>query len=142
MSTILIVDDEQIIRQLFQKVLEQDGHDVVTADNGQEALAAMQLHAPDLVLLDLNMPVMDGLSFLRLMRRNENWKDTPVVILSALADRQRVLGAGSLGVRDYLVKADFSLPQLRARIRKYLSRETPAPKENTACGANVAALVE
>jgi CheY-like chemotaxis protein len=146
MATILIIDDEPIIRQLFQKVLEHEGHSVLTAGNGREALEVMKHHLPDLLLLDMMMPLMDGMSFLRLMRRNANWAQIPVVIMSALADKQNVCNAGGLGVRDYLLKAGFSLPVLRKRIKKYLEpqpqQQTPEPDAGRMSGAGVAMLVE
>jgi CheY-like chemotaxis protein len=124
MATILIVDDEPIIRQLFQKVLEHEGYTVLTAGNGREALEVMRLELPDLILLDMLMPVMDGITFLRLMRRNIDFADVPVVVMSAVSEKQHIRNAGSLGVRDYLLKAGFSLRMLRGRIAKYLEPQT------------------
>lgn len=120
MATILLVDDELILRQLFQTVLEHEGHTILTAGNGREALERMREQTPDLVLLDMSMPQMDGLTFLRLVRANNEWADVPVVIVSAVADKRQISDAGSLGVRDYLLKAGFSLAVLRSRLGKYL----------------------
>ena len=128
MRTILIVDDEPIIRQLFQTVLGQEGHTTLTATNGKDALRQMNGVKPDLILLDLMMPEMDGMTFLRLIRRNPDWKDIPVMVLSAIADRERIADAGALGVRDYLLKTGFSLAQLRARLAKYLPADPPSDK--------------
>jgi len=132
MATILIVDDEPIIRQLFQKVLEHDGHTIITAGNGREGLEAMRQQVPDLILLDLMMPLMDGISFLRLLRRHPEWSEIPVVVMSAMADKHNISNAGSLGVRDYLLKAGFSLGNLRNRIAKYLE---PVPENQLASAA-------
>jgi CheY-like chemotaxis protein len=132
MATILIIDDEPILRQLFQKVLEHEGHSVMTAGNGREGLEAMRQQVPDLILLDLMMPLMDGMSFLRLLRRHLDWAQVPVVVMSAMADKNNICNAGSLGVRDYLLKAGFSLSKLRGRIGKYLE---PAPTEQLAAAA-------
>ncbi|HEY2585393.1 MAG TPA: response regulator [Tepidisphaeraceae bacterium] len=120
MATILIVDDEPILRQLFQNVLEHDGHLVLTAANGRDALEVMRERVPDLIMLDLLMPTMDGTTFLRLMRRHSDWAHVPVVIMSAVASETHIRNVGALGVKDYLLKAGFSLPALRERIRKYL----------------------
>lgn len=127
MATILIVDDEPILRQLFQTVLEHDGHVVLTAANGRDALAVMRERVPDLIMLDLLMPTMDGTTFLRLMRRHPEWTDVPVVIMSAVANETHIRNVGALGVKDYLLKAGFSLPALRERIRKYVD-PLPAPE--------------
>jgi CheY-like chemotaxis protein len=137
MATILIVDDEPILRQLFQKVLEHDGHSVLTAANGREALEVLRHQVPDLILLDMLMPAMDGTTFLKLMRRHQDWAHVPVVIMSALADECNVRNVAALGVRDYLLKAGFSLPMLRKRIAKYLD---PAAEEADSGDAPVAAM--
>ena len=133
MATILIVDDEPIIRQLFQRVLEHEGHTIITAGNGREGLEAVRLAVPDLILLDLNMPLMDGLTFLRLLRRHEEWSNVPVVVMSAMSDKNNITNAGSLGVRDYLLKAGFSLGNLRTRIAKYLSRSRKTSSRRRRC---------
>jgi CheY-like chemotaxis protein len=130
MATILIVDDEPILRQLFQKVLEHEGHVVLTAANGRDALCVMREQVPDLIMLDMMMPTMDGTTFLRLMRRHPEWARIPVVIMSAVATEANVRNVGALGVKDYLLKGGFSLPALRARIRKYLE-PIPAASDAT-----------
>jgi len=134
MATILIVDDEPIIRQLFQKVLEHEGHTVIAAGNGREALDVMREQVPDLILLDLNMPLMDGISFLRLLRRHMDWSKVPVVVMTAMADKQNIESAGALGVRDYMLKAGFSLKSLRSRIGKYLE---PVAENHVASAAMI-----
>jgi CheY-like chemotaxis protein len=124
MATILIVDDEPILRQLFQRVMEHEGHSVRTAANGREALESMREQVPDLILLDMQMPAMDGCTFLRLIRRHQDWAGVPVVIMSALANECDVRSVAALGVRDYVLKAGFSLPILRKRLAKYLQPPT------------------
>lgn len=140
MATILIVDDEPILRQLFQRVLEHDGHQVLTAGNGREALEVMRRQVPDLIMLDMLMPAMDGETFLRLIRRHVDWAQVPVVIMSAVANEADIRHVGSLGVKDYLLKAGFSLPVLRARLAKYLAPPTPAAEPSESAPA--AMLVE
>lgn len=129
MATILIVDDEPIVRQLFQKVMEHEGHIIHTAANGREALEVMRTCVPDLIMLDLQMPAMDGYTFLRLIRRHLDWAHIPVVIVSALASECDARSVGELGVRDYMVKAGFSLPVLRKRLAKYLNPPTAPDAE-------------
>ena len=133
MATILIVDDEPILRQLFQKVLEHEGHVVLTAANGRDALAVMRERVPDLIMLDLLMPTMDGTTFLRLMRRHAEWANVPVVIMTAVANETHIRSVGALGVKDYLLKAGFSFPLLKERIRKYVD-PLPAPEPAASLG--------
>jgi CheY-like chemotaxis protein len=128
MARILVVDDETIVRQLFAKVLQNAGHDVALAANGREALSHMETRRPDLVLLDLVMPVMDGMAFLRVLRRRPEWKDVPVIVVSGVVDRHQVVKVAELGVQDYLLKCDFAMDELRARLAKYVRSDLSAPK--------------
>jgi CheY-like chemotaxis protein len=85
-AEILVVDDDTDIREVVGTILESDGYDVRTAENGAEALARVEEHAPDLILLDLRMPVMDGPEFQRRMRTIDPDRRVPVVVMSAFAD--------------------------------------------------------
>jgi DNA-binding response OmpR family regulator len=122
MARILVIDDELILRQLFERVLRSEGHEVVVAANGREGLMMMNPDAPDLILLDLVMPVMDGMSFLRSMRRRAEWTDIPVIVVSGVLDRHQVLQVKELGVVDYMLKAGFEMGELRARLAKHLPK--------------------
>jgi CheY-like chemotaxis protein len=128
MARILVVDDETIVRQLFAKVLQSAGHDVVLAGNGREGIFQMEARRPHLVLLDLVMPVMDGMAFLRVLRRRPEWKDVPVIVISGVVDRQQVLQVADLGVQDYLLKCDFAMDDLRSRLAKYVPNNLSAPR--------------
>ena len=85
---------------------------LTTAVNGLDALAHLDSHQPDLILLDLMMPVMDGLSFLKELRNTDHWRDVPVIILTALANGPLVTEARKLGVNGTLTKACFTPDQL------------------------------
>lgn len=126
MSTVLIVDDQPEMRQLFARVLEHQGHQVVPAGNGHEALRALERTQAELILLDMAMPEMDGLAFLRALRARETGRQMPVVILSGLLSPEQVAAARQLGVTDQLIKADFSIRELRAIIARQLAAK-PAP---------------
>jgi len=135
MGTILVVDDDPIVRELFRRLLPRAGYSAVIATNGMDALAALETHTPDLVLLDLAMPKMDGLTFLQVLRQDPDCKHVPVILISALASRETVKFAGCLGVRDYFVKSEFSMESLWARIGQYVPPEgkpaaTPVPQSS------------
>ena len=116
--TILMVDDQPNIRQLVQMYLSQEGFRVVTAANGREALFLARQEQPDLIILDLMMPEMDGYDFLRAHRKE---RDTPIIMLTAKIEEQdRVLGL-ELGADDYVIKP-FSPRELTARVRAVLRR--------------------
>jgi DNA-binding response OmpR family regulator len=117
-KTILVVDDEERIRSLLQAYLTQEGFRVVTAANGALALPLVELEHPDLTLLDVMMPEMDGYEFLRLYSKTHN---EPVILLTArLEESDKVVGL-ELGADDYVTKP-FSLRELTARIRMVLRR--------------------
>ena len=115
---ILIVDDEQMIRSLVASYLRSDGFDVVEAANGREAVAAVSKRKPDLVVMDIRMPGMDGLEALQEIRRVS---DVYVILLTARAEEtDRIIGL-SVGADDYVTKP-FSPRELVARVKAVLRR--------------------
>jgi DNA-binding response OmpR family regulator len=115
---ILVVDDEERIRTLVEAYLRQEGYFVVTAENGKEALEQVQFEHPDLILLDVMMPEMDGFEFMREYTRTNS---EPVILLTAkLEESDKIVGL-ELGADDYITKP-FSLRELTARIRTVLRR--------------------
>ena len=120
--TILVVDDEPEIVRLVRSYLEQDGYRVATAYNGEEALYTARHAKPDLVVLDVLMPKMDGLEFTRRIRREQ---DVPIIMLTARADEtDRIVGL-EMGADDYVTKP-FSPRELVARVRAVLRRAQPS----------------
>ena len=119
-KTILVVDDMAIFREPIEAVLRADGFQVLTAANGVEALAAISRQRPDLVLLDLGMPVMDGLATLKRMREDAASKRTAVIVLSSETDRARIVAAAKLGISGYLLKSQFSLKAMLESVKKVL----------------------
>ena len=112
---ILVVDDEDDILQFLELVLREKGYDVVTAASGQEALTRAQMEKPDLVLLDIMMPQMDGWEVLKLLRVDEETAQIPVAMLSARTEaKDRVQGLQE-GAVDYICKP-FALQELLDKI--------------------------
>lgn len=118
MKTILVVDDKSSMRKLLEDFLTGQGFRVHAAADGQQALAVLQRIQPDLVLLDIMMPQMDGYEFLR---RHRQEKNTPVIILTALEDEQDTVLGLDLGADDYITKP-FRMQELNSRIRAVLRR--------------------
>ncbi len=116
---VLLVDDEESIVESIEYALSQEGFEVVSAHNGQEALQKVQLEKPNLIVLDLMLPELSGLEVCRILRRERN--ETPIIMLTAKGEEiDRVIGL-EVGADDYLVKP-FSLRELIARIRALLRR--------------------
>jgi CheY-like chemotaxis protein len=129
-SSILVVDDMAIFRDPLAASLRLAGYEAVCAGNGEEALAAVRVKRPDLILLDLAMPVMDGLSFLRALRAGDGGAEggqIPVLVLSAGADQHQAFEAGALGAGDFLLKSQVSLDEMIRRVRTVLSSGAQLP---------------
>jgi DNA-binding response OmpR family regulator len=117
-QTILIVDDEKRLVSLVESYLIQEGYRVATAFNGKEALAVAKKENPDLIILDIMMPEMNGYDFMRIHRAE---RDTPIIMLTAkVEDDDKVIGL-ELGADDYVVKP-FKPRELMARVRNVLRR--------------------
>ncbi len=117
-QTILIVDDEKRLVSLVQSYLAQEGYRAVTAYNGKDALAVAEKENPDLIILDIMMPEMNGYEFMRTHRAQ---KDTPIIMLTAkVEDDDKVIGL-ELGADDYVTKP-FKPRELMARVRNVLRR--------------------
>jgi two-component system response regulator ResD len=117
-SRVLVVDDEPMVRDVLTRYLEKDGFTVETAEDGEGALTALQRSAPDVVLLDLMLPRIDGLEVLRRIREG---RAPPVIMLTAKgAETDRIVGL-ELGADDYVVKP-FSPREVVARVRAVLRR--------------------
>ncbi len=122
---ILVVDDEDDILNFLELVLTEKGYDVATASGGQEALTKAQVERPDLVLLDIMMPQMDGWEVLKLLRIDEDTAEVPVAMLSARTEaRDRVQGLQE-GAIDYICKP-FSLSELLGKIEAIFSQAAAA----------------
>ena len=117
-KTIMVVDDEKRLVSLVESYLIQEGYRVVTADNGKEALPVASREKPDLIILDIMMPEMDGYAF---MREHRKEFETPIILLTArVDDNERVIGL-ELGADDYITKP-FRPRELVARVRAVLRR--------------------
>jgi DNA-binding response OmpR family regulator len=117
-KTIMVVDDEKRLVSVVEAYLSQEGFRIVTASNGREALILARQEKPDLIILDIMMPEMDGYEFMRLHRKES---ETPIILLTAkVADDEKVIGL-ELGADDYITKP-FRPRELVARVRAVLRR--------------------
>jgi len=122
-ARILLVDDEADIVSTIEFRLKACEFDVTTAGNGKEALEKAAKEKPDVILLDINMPVMDGHEMLQRLRSRPDLKDTPVIMLTAYSDRRDVSKAAELGISDYVTKP-FDFTELMEKITAALERKT------------------
>lgn len=119
--SVLCIDDEESIRKLVSTALQRIGYDVVTANDVQEALERLREAIPDLIISDISMPTMDGLSFLQQLRNDEYLRDIPLIILTAFTNTDNIEESFNLGADDYLTKP-FEMRELLARVHVKLVR--------------------
>ena len=121
----LVVDDEAEVRHAVRRGLELLGYEIATAADGAEGIATAERWRPDVVLLDLAMPGLSGLSVLRQLR---SWSQVPIIVLSVMGEEADKVRALEAGADDYLTKP-FGMQELHARIRVALRRAAPTPAE-------------
>jgi len=120
-ETILVVEDEETTKSLIRYKLANSGYRVAVASDGVEALKLLKTTTPDLIILDLMMPLMSGQEFLISLRERKKYDDIPVIILSAKTLEKDVLEGLSIGADDF-IKKPFSPSELVARVQMQLSR--------------------
>lgn len=128
-ATILIVDDEEDICELVELYLAREGYETVTCETGEEALELVQEATPDLIVLDLMLPGIDGLEVCRRLKANRKTQEIPILMLTAKAEDADVVAGLELGADDYVTKP-FSGKVLTARVRRILKRQA-LPAEAT-----------
>ncbi len=120
MKKILFVEDEEALQKTLSEILKQEGYEVSSAFNGEDGLKLAQSQKPDLILLDLIMPKMDGFETLKRLKAYEETKDIPVIVLTNLEGIGDVGKAIELGATTYLVKAQYSLEEVLEKVKKAL----------------------
>lgn len=120
MTKIAIIEDDTTINQMYRMKFEADGFDVQIADNGKRGVAMVESFQPDLILLDLQMPEMNGAEALEVIRGNDWGKDIPVIILTNLGEEESPKQIRKLGIHSYIVKADLTPRQVVSRAKEAL----------------------
>lgn len=113
---ILIVEDDFFVRDIYQKKLGDAGFEVDTAGDGLAGIDRIRAKRPDLVLLDIFMPYLDGREMLREMRQHEEWRDIPVIMLTNLSEYSGVRDGLDLGVDEYLIKSHFTPSEVFGKV--------------------------
>ena len=121
MTKIAIIEDDQVINQMYRMKFEAAGFDVATASDGEAGVAIVKKFHPDLILRDLQMPNMNGVEALSLIRALPSHKQTPVIVLTNLGEEEAPDGLRKLGVHSYIVKADFTPRQVVERVKHALN---------------------
>lgn len=120
MKSILFVEDESALQKTFRDLLEDEGYKMISALDGEVGLRLAKSKKPDLILLDLILPKMDGFQVLKKLKEDEETKYIPVIILTNLEKMEDIRKAVELGATTYLVKANYSLEEVLEKIKKAL----------------------
>ena len=119
-ALLLVAEDDQFYANLYRTKLEKEGFGVVTAANGKETLELLKQHHPNLIILDLVMPEMDGFEVLKKIKEEKDLKDVPVIILSNLGQQEDIDRAQALGVFKYIIKSNVSIHQMVESVEEAL----------------------
>lgn len=119
---ILVIEDDKFLLKIIKKKLSTEDYQLVQAMNGEEGLRSAREEKPDLILLDLVLPEMDGFEVLKKLKDNPACSAIPVIILSNLGEREKVNKGLKLGAADYLVKADLNPGEIVNRIKLLLEK--------------------
>jgi CheY-like chemotaxis protein len=117
---ILICEDEKTLSKVLMEKFERAKYDVFAVMNGDEVLSEVKKVKPDMILLDLIMPKLDGLAVLTLIKKDNDLQDIPVIVLSNLNDDEKIKKAFSLGAVDYLVKSQHPINELVEKVNNYI----------------------
>jgi DNA-binding response OmpR family regulator len=117
---ILFIEDESALQKTFGDFLEREGFELISALDGEAGLKLAEKETPDLILLDLILPKMEGIEVLKKLKENSKTKDIPVIILTNLDDFEKLEKSLELGVKAYLVKTDFTLEEVLQKIKEEL----------------------
>ncbi len=122
MNKVLLVEDDQILARLYQTKFQKEGFDIQLAFDGQDGLDKMRSFLPELIILDLIMPKVDGFNFLEKVKGDSELskRGTPILVLSNLGQESDIKKAMEMGAKDFFIKADVSLSQMVEKVRKYL----------------------
>lgn len=119
---VLIIEDEIDIREALAEVIAEAGYEVRTAENGETGLATALEYFPDLIMLDINMPVMDGQEMLTRLRQDTWGRDAKVMMLTAMDDPRSIVTAHAGNIVDYVIKAQHSLDEIIEKVLVALSK--------------------
>lgn len=122
-EVILLAEDDRFVSDIYKRKLSMDGYGVLYAADGREALNFLEAQIPDLVLLDIMMPVIDGMEVLEKMKGDDRWKKIPVIMLTNLAEKDNIEKSISMGANGYIIKAHFTPSEVMVKMREVLDAQ-------------------
>ena len=122
-KTILLVEDDAFVSDIYQTKIGSEGYEVISAENGLEAIKNLEKIIPDLILLDIVMPYMDGMETLRKIKSEEKWKKIPIILLTNLSDKEKIEEAIGCGADDFLIKSHFTPSEVISKVKMLLEKQ-------------------
>jgi DNA-binding response OmpR family regulator len=113
---ILIVEDDNFVAEVYLAKLTEMGYEAILAQNGEEGLAALKKDKIDMILLDILMPIMSGMEMLEEIKKNEEWKNIPVILLTNVGEKESIQKVREMGVKNYLIKSHFTPAEVIEKI--------------------------
>ena len=141
MSKILLIENEEFLRKLYSEFLMMSKYHVDTAENGKDGLARLDSEIPDLIILDIKMPVMDGPEFLKVIKNNIKLRDIPIIILTGVSEYVYIKECLEPGARDYVEKTTHPVDLLN-KVEHLLSKEAEPEIKTTSIPSEVRYDVE
>lgn len=121
-KNVLIVEDDNFVAEVYSTKLLEMGHEVRIAQNGEEGLLLVEKEKPDLILLDIIMPVMGGIEMLEKLKGKEEWKNIPIILLTNVGEKESIQKVRGMGVQDYLIKSHFTPAEVIEKIESILGK--------------------
>lgn len=118
---VLLVEDDPFIRDIYQVKFSQEGFEVQAADNGIEALKKMEQFVPNIILLDIIMPYMDGMETLKNIKSKDEWKKIPIIMLTNISEKEKIAKSEDYGINDYLIKSHFTPSEVVKKVKTLLN---------------------
>ena len=119
-TSVLIVEDDTFLSNIYKTKFDMEGFGVITADDGEAGLAMAKSKKPDIILLDILLPKMDGFTVLKELKADKETQNIPVILLTNLGQKDDVIKGLEMGAADYLIKAHFKPSETVAKVRKIL----------------------
>lgn len=122
MKKILLIEDEKALHEALGGALKKSGHEVISAFNGEEGVVVLKQSVPDIIVLDLMMPKMNGLDFLSFIKKDEDLKSIPVIVLTNSDNTEHIQQVLDAGATTYLVKSNYALGEVVQKIESFLQK--------------------
>ncbi|NCU41483.1 MAG: response regulator [Candidatus Moranbacteria bacterium] len=116
---VLLVEDDVFVSDVYSTRLSKEGYQVFLMNNGRDAVGWLETNTPDIVLLDIMMPYMDGIEVLKELRQKDSCKEVPVIMLTNLSEKENIREALSLGANDYLIKSHFTPSEIVTKVNVF-----------------------